>query len=341
MSNKRRLNTLYIVLILNLIIFFAELIIAIRTDSVALKADAFHVLSDIIATTITIYTIYKSVKPKTVSATYGWGRSEILGGFANSVFLLALAFNILLEAVDKLTDIDEIKEKLGDGIDDVFIVGIVGLVVNILVMGIVHCGHVEKPEAEIKHVSPFTIKINNNIIDTNTTSTNSTNEIEKKESVGYMKRQKINTRGLWLHIIGDVLGSIVVVISSAVIKYGSGDNRFYVDPSASLVTVCVICYVTMPLLSKCMRILMQNAPSKLDMDKIKNELEDSSENIYEINSFHVWQLDDDTLFADVKYDAGLANVVNQGVYITATIHEMERILNTYGIEKVTIQPELK
>lgn len=334
MSNKRRLNTLYTVLILNLIIFFAELIVAIRTDSVALKADAFHVLSDIIATTITIYTIWKSTKPKTVSATYGWGRSEILGGFANSVFLLALAFNIFLEAVDKLTDIDDIREKLGDGIDDVFIVGLVGLGVNILVMIIVHYGHVEKPDPEIKHVSPITIKIN----DSNDTVSKN---IEKNESVSYMKRQKINTRGLWLHIIGDVLGSIVVVVSSAVIKYGSGDDRFYLDPSASLITVCVIGYVTMPLLSKCMRILMQNAPSTLDMEKIKYELEDSSIHIIEITSFHVWQLDDDTLFADVKYDAGLANDVNKGVYIGDTINDLKKVLNTYGIEKATIQPELR
>lgn len=329
MSNYKRLSTLCIVLILNMGIFLAELIIATKTESVALKADAFHVLSDMIATVITIYTIVMATKPITSHATYGWVRSEIIGGFANSVFLLALAFNILIEAIDKIININDIKETLEDGIDEVLIVGSVGLGVNLLVMIIVHYGHIEKESSssDIKHVSPLTIKI----IDQPEQKPLST-KIITKESSTYIKKQKINTRGLWLHIIGDLLGSIVVVISSLIIKYSSGDYRFNFDPSASLITVCVICYITIPLLSKCLRILMQTAPSTIDMEQLKTSILESSEYIKAVTALHVWQLDDETLIATVKYE--IDNVDNQ------VLNNVKNILKTYGIEKCTVESNL-
>lgn len=324
MPMGRRLITLYIAMIINILICTFELVFAIRYNSVALKADAFHALSDAIATKITIKTIINSRKPTTTHATYGWGRSEIIGGFANSVFLLALIFNICIEALFNLIFIDKVKEDLGHGIDSVLIVALIGFALNIGVAILVHYGHIEKPDKDMIDIK---------IIDTDT-------KVVKKES-NYMKRQKINTQGLWLHIIGDMLGSIVVIISSSIIKYGSGENRFYVDPCASLFTICVVYYVTIPLLRECLRILMQSAPNNIDMEQLKTELLDSSDNVRQITSFHVWQLDDETLLADVRYDAGMIDGINQGTYIMATINEMKKILKTYGIEKVTIQPELK
>ena len=75
------------------------------------------------------------------------------------------------------------------------------------------------------------------VISTNTTKKNLNKTTNKK-------KRNINIRGLWLHIIGDILGSVVVIISSSTIKYSDSSFRFYTDPSVSLVTVTIICFVT-------------------------------------------------------------------------------------------------
>ena len=40
----------------------------------------------------------------------------------------------------------------------------------------------------------------------------------------------MNMRGVYLHILGDALGSVIVIIAALVIKYFDGKWTFYVDP---------------------------------------------------------------------------------------------------------------
>lgn len=319
-----RLKTLYFVFCLNSCLFLGELIVAIRTSSVALKADAFHVLSDVLATLITIYSIKLATKDKTSHATYGWLRSEIIGGLINSVFLLALAFNIFIEAIEKLTDIDEIKDKLGDGINEVFIVGWVGLVINLFSLYVVHLGHrhdkdevqsylfVDEEEILHKHQKPGT---------------------KQKKSKG------VGVRGLWLHIIGDIMGSIVVIISSSTIKYSDASFRFYLDPSVSLISVTLICTVTYPLLSKCRRILLHHVPKNIDMIQLEEEL-NKINNITNVHELHVWQLDDEKLIGSLHFNLEhIDNIHNIGNIVKQSVMDIKKVFHKYGIHSTTIQPE--
>jgi len=59
--------------------------------------------------------------------TFGWARAEVLGALVNSVFLVALCFTILVEAIQRLTHGHEI-----DHIDSMIYVGIAGLVINVI-----------------------------------------------------------------------------------------------------------------------------------------------------------------------------------------------------------------
>ena len=59
--------------------------------------------------------------------TYGWARAEVLGALSNSVFLIALCFTIFVEALERLTHTEEIKDP-----NLLLIVGSLGLLINIL-----------------------------------------------------------------------------------------------------------------------------------------------------------------------------------------------------------------
>ena len=70
------------------------------THSMALVADSFHMLSDVIALLVALVSI--RISPKEWSKnTYGWARAEVVGALINSVFLLALCFSITVEAIQR------------------------------------------------------------------------------------------------------------------------------------------------------------------------------------------------------------------------------------------------
>ena len=57
--------------------------------------------------------------------TFGWQRAEVLGALVNSVFLLALCFTIIVEAIQRFVELEEINDPML-----VLIVGGIGLLVN-------------------------------------------------------------------------------------------------------------------------------------------------------------------------------------------------------------------
>ena len=107
------------VLIINFLYFVIELIGGFYFNSIALKADAFHMLTDILAISISIYCEYLYKLKKDSKTTFGWKRSKILGGFTNTIFLLSTCVFLFIEAVTKFfedNDIHNLKKNV-----DIFI----------------------------------------------------------------------------------------------------------------------------------------------------------------------------------------------------------------------------
>lgn len=66
----------------------------------ALVADSFHMLSDVLSLIIGYLAVHYSGK-KSDRNTYDWARAEVLGAMANAVFLLALVFTIIVSAIQR------------------------------------------------------------------------------------------------------------------------------------------------------------------------------------------------------------------------------------------------
>jgi zinc transporter 1 len=92
----------------------------------ALVADSFHMLSDVVALVIAYVSVRMSPK-KWSKNTFGWARAEVLGALINAVFLCALCFSILVESLKRFYDPEEIHQPYL-----ILIVGIIGFVVNII-----------------------------------------------------------------------------------------------------------------------------------------------------------------------------------------------------------------
>ena len=89
--------------------FFAELIVGIIAQSIALQADAMHMLSDVLALAIGFAALLMSNKASTLSHTFGFARMEIIGALINSTYLLATCISIVFEAVERFRHLEEVS----------------------------------------------------------------------------------------------------------------------------------------------------------------------------------------------------------------------------------------
>ena len=115
-------------LVLTGLFFFVELIVGYIGNSMALVADSFHMLSDVISLLIGLIAVRMATK-RSAKNTYGWVRAEVLGALINSVFLLALCFSIFIESIKRIIEPEPVEDA-----ELVLYVGIAGLLINVIGM---------------------------------------------------------------------------------------------------------------------------------------------------------------------------------------------------------------
>jgi len=101
MQCDAKLAAFVIVGVLTLLYVVAELGVAIYLDSLVLLSDGFHNLSDVVSLYIAFWARRATKRSASEDMSYGWARSEILGGLTNGCFLLSLCLYVVLEAIPK------------------------------------------------------------------------------------------------------------------------------------------------------------------------------------------------------------------------------------------------
>ncbi|KAK4105367.1 cation efflux protein [Parathielavia hyrcaniae] len=115
-----------VMLVIDVMFFLLELGAGFAVHSLALMADAFHMLNDIISLLVGLWAVSVARKATTDKFSYGWLRAEILGAFFNAVFLIALCVSIVLEALTRFLDPPEIGNP-----QLILVVGCLGLASNL------------------------------------------------------------------------------------------------------------------------------------------------------------------------------------------------------------------
>jgi cobalt-zinc-cadmium efflux system protein len=111
-----------------------EVIGGILSNSLALLADAGHMLTDTMALALSLFAFHVSSRPADSKRSYGYQRFQILAAFVNGLSLLAIVAWILIEAVQRLFSPPEVMGTM------MLIVASVGLLVNIIAFIVLHGG---------------------------------------------------------------------------------------------------------------------------------------------------------------------------------------------------------
>uniref|UniRef100_A0AC35U8V5 RF_PROK_I domain-containing protein n=1 Tax=Rhabditophanes sp. KR3021 TaxID=114890 RepID=A0AC35U8V5_9BILA len=341
-QKRRNARNLLIMIILTFIFFVIELFVGYIGNAMSLIADSFHMLSDVAALIVALGCLKISERLSHTN-TFGWARAEVLGALINSVFLLALCFTILIEAIVRFTRAEAMEDPF-----KVFCVGVIGLLINVLGLFLFSGGHAHShgggsshshghshgggdTKPIIKREEPLKKPANGNSgVNLEDALDLETEEI--KAEVAHSSQ--LNIKGVYLHVMSDALGSVIVIITSGIISFTDAPAffKFYLDPCLSVILVMIISFTTIPLLFESAKILLQTTPKFIDMPTLRQKLMDIK-GVVEIHDFHVWQLVGERVVGTlhIKFDS-FQSYTEATTIITKIFHDS-------SIHSTTIQPE--
>ncbi|XP_075719403.1 proton-coupled zinc antiporter SLC30A1 [Rhinoderma darwinii] len=254
-SNRVRLLCM---LGLTFIFFVAEVVVSRITGSLAMLSDSFHMLSDVIALMVGLIAVRFAQKThSTDKNTFGWIRAGVMGALVNAIFLTALCFTIILEAVERFTEPRAIEQPLV-----VIGVGFGGLLINLIGLcmfrdsagaghghshgggsghGHSHGAKKSRRERSTGDGAVLDREETNNLVE-NCAGSNGPgvdvvpgkhdnladivvehrlngNAVQNHVSEIHEDGAQLNMRGVFLHVLGDALGSVIVVVNAVIFYF--------------------------------------------------------------------------------------------------------------------------
>jgi len=141
--------------------------------------------------------------------------------------------------------------------------------------------------------------------------------------------ENLNVRGAYLHVIGDLLGS-VGAIAAGVVVLTTGWAP--IDPLVSVIIALLILYSAWNLVREAAEVLLEAVPAHVDMDAILADLA-GVEGLDDIHDVHVW-----TLTSGFVALSG-HGIIDDPADHTRILDEVRELMSAHGIEHVTFQIE--
>ena len=129
-SNATR--SLWQALVITVVVLVAEVVGGVLSNSLALLADAGHMLTDVAALALSLFVAWFSQRPETPRRSYGYFRLEILAALVNGTTLLLISAWIIWEAVARFRQPEPIQGSL------MLVVAVVGLLANVASARLLH-----------------------------------------------------------------------------------------------------------------------------------------------------------------------------------------------------------
>ncbi|NWY89740.1 ZNT10 protein, partial [Loxia curvirostra] len=313
-----RSSRLILMCVVSLAIFAIEISVAYVGNSLSLASDAFAVLSHLISMIIGLLGVRFSRIKWHKASTFGLSRADVLGAFGNSVFATALMFSIFVEAVKRFINPEKTERALL-----VLIIGVSGLFFNVLnyviFMECCYC-HAVSGDAE-----------------TGDSPNDQKSPEEGSEKKKEKKSEALNIRGVLLHVMGDALGSVVVVVTATIFYVRPlGDApcnwQCYIDPSLTIVMVLIILSSAFPLIKETSTILLQMVPKGVDMQLLTDRLA-RVPGVSSLHEVHVWELASGRNIATLHIKCQTPSDYQGAAY------QIRKVFHEAGVHSVTIQPE--
>uniref|UniRef100_A0A8C7WP57 Proton-coupled zinc antiporter SLC30A8 n=1 Tax=Oryzias sinensis TaxID=183150 RepID=A0A8C7WP57_9TELE len=321
---KRRL---YVVSVICLVFMVAEIVGGYLAGSLAVMTDAAHLLTDLTSFLISLFSLWLSSKPATQRLSFGWHRAEILGALL-SVFTIWLVTGVLVYlAVERLvTDDFTIEGSI------MLITSGCAVVANIIMAVTLHQsghghshgglgshGHSHEDGKPKKQMSN---SVHSELIDM---------EQSLPDHGGRTQQANASVRAAFVHVIGDLLQSISVLISAIVIFFRP--EYKIADPICTfLFSILVLC-TTFTIMRDILLVLMEGTPSGVKYSEVRDRLL-AVKGVTAVHNLHIWAL----TMNQAMLSAHVA--IDDSADAQTVLREMtQACFSSYNFHSVTIQME--
>lgn len=309
-ASKAATRQLGIAVILCTFFVGGEVLGGYLSGSLAIMGDAAHMFSDLASFGLSLFVLWLGEKKPRKSMTFGFYRAEALGALATLVIIWYVTGILVYLAINRIVSGN--FELHGNAM---LIVATCAVIFNIFLGVTLHgglaiCrlphGHTHGGGGHHHHLS---------------------------HSHTDLSGRQINIRAALIHVLGDLLQSIGVLISSLLIKF-FGDSFKLADPICTLLFATIVVMTTLPVLKDTVTILLEGKPVRLNYDVIYEDLLSVSE-VHKVHSLHLW-----SLTADLPYLSAHLTT-KPGADQEAIRAQTNRMLrNKHQIYRTTLQVEI-
>jgi cation diffusion facilitator family transporter len=289
--------------------FVFELAGAVLAESVVLKAEAFHLFTDVLALAGSLLAMRIAVRRPTPRFTYGLRRVEPVAALISAGFVLVTTAGIVFEGVGALRD----RRPPHAGL--MLAVASVALVVNGTSAWLLHDalapGHSGGAHGQTR-------------AGTGDTGPGRTARPASFEHAGH----SLNIRGAWLHTLGDALAAVAALAAALVVRY-SGST--IADPIGAFAVAAILVVGAARLLRDAGLVFLEAAPAHLPVGAIR-DLVLAFPGVTAVHQLHAWTL-------GAGHDAVTVHVGTTGADLSLGRRIASRLQATLGVEYVTVQVE--
>ena len=142
----------------------------------------------------------------------------------------------------------------------------------------------------------------------------------------------LNTRAAFLHVLGDMLGSVAALVAGGVIWY---TGYTPIDPILSMVVALLILVSAWRLLWESIHVLLEAVPAHINVETVAHDMADIP-GVQVVHDLHIWTLSSGQIALSAHME--LASFDDWDRILRAT---RQRLDERHGIRHVTLQPELR
>ncbi|WWC94398.1 hypothetical protein V866_001240 [Kwoniella sp. B9012] len=335
-----RVRKLSVVLGISIAFFIVEISIGFKTGALALIADAFHYLNDIVSYVIALVATLLSRKGSgPIGYTFAYRRAEIVGAFFNASFLIALALSIFLQSIERFINVEEVDHPLW-----VMIVGCCGLALNVVSILVVHehshdhqkFSFSDEPlDLELSRIKAAAASpsLRGSAAPLNVDHSQHHHAQQNDEEKKAMTRN-LGLLGVLVHLLGDAINNIGVIIAAAIMWKTSSPHRFYADPAVSLIISLLIFLGAIPLARRSSRVLLEAAPKNINPELVREDLM-TIPGVISIHELHLWHLTESDVLASFHVHVNVHDIEGW----LPIEKELRSCFAAQGVTHVTISPE--
>ncbi|XP_042633048.1 zinc transporter 4-like isoform X2 [Cyprinus carpio] len=322
-EKKLAKKRLYIVSVVCLVFMVGEILGGYFAGSLAVMTDAAHLLVDLTSFIISLCSLWLSSRPATRTLNYGWHRAEILGALL-SVFTIWLVTGVLVYlAVDRLIQ------------DDFTIEGTVMLITsgcavlaNIIMAFTLHqSGHGHSHGG----LSGGHSHSHDNGKKNGHSKSNANHYDVEKHGSGKRQQANASVRAAFVHVIGDLLQSVSVLVSALIIFFKP--EYKIADPICTFLFSLFVLGTTVTIMRDIIIVLMEGTPAGVNYNEVREQLL-RVKGVKAVHNLHIWALtmNQAVLSAHVAID--------DTVEPQEVLREMtQTCFTSYNFHSVTIQLE--